>query len=663
MLAISIDVKLVSGTETIIYLRHEMKKQRSSYWIKSSFLVLLTSVFLAGCGGESKSGDAPVISSFNLLTLSASDGDVKEMNFTWSSASDGTGVTYRVCEKNNANSNACNVLATVTDSLRATISVSSLVKAFNSDYFIMASDSSKKVVLSNEKKLDASAITQMIGYFKASNTGENDGFGYSVALSGDGMTLAVGARDEDNAITGIVTDGSETSDTGSASNSGAVYLFSKRSGNWTQVAYVKASNADSGDYFGYSVAISDDGSTLAVGAPDEDNNASGVIINGSEVIDMGLTPESGAVYLFSNSSGNWMQKAYVKASNTGQYDEFGRKVALSGDGKTLAITALGEDNSATGVITDGSETSDAGTALGSSAVYMFSNSSGNWVQTAYLKASNTGSGDFFGYSLELSNDGLTLAVGSRDEDNSATGVIVDGSEVTDLGSAPNSGAAYLFSNRSGSWVQEAYLKASNTESGDNFAQRLALSGDGKTLAVAALNEDNGSSGVHSDGSEATDTGLAPDSGAVYLYNNGGGNWEQTAYVKASNVGSSDYFGSSVAFNSDGSVLAVGAYGEDNGTTGIITDGSENTDFESKTNSGAVYLFLNNAGNWAQTTYLKASNTGIGDFFGSSVELSNDASTLAVGANNEDNGVIGIIKNGSEIIDTGSASNSGSVYLY
>ena len=639
-----------------------MQKTSPVRWFKLSFLAPLAFGFLVGCGGGENAATSS-ISSFNLLTLSASDSNIKQMMLNWTSASDDTGVTYSVCEKNTSKNNECNVLTTVTDSLNATISVSSLVDALTADYFVMASNGSGEVVLSNEESLTASTAVQMVGYFKASNTGEDDGFGHSIALSGDGSTLAVGARDDDNGAVGVITDGSETTDVAVASNAGAVYLFSNMSGSWTQVAYLKASNADSQDYFGYSLALNGDGSTLAAGAPTEDNSAIGVIADGSETTDTGSAPDSGAVYLFSNSVGNWVQTAYVKASNVGSYDQFGFGVALSNDGATLVVAAPSEDNSATGVITDGSETSDTGTAAHSGALYLFSKSLGSWAQTAYLKASNTSSGDGFGTSVALNGDGGLIAVGAAAEDNAAKGVIVDGSETVDLGVATQSGAVYLFSNGSGNWSQIAYVKASNTESLDEFGNSVAFSGDGSTLAVGATNEDNGVSGVITDGSEVTDTGLLPDSGAVYLFRNSTGSWAQTAYFKASNTGSSDYFGSSVALSENGSILAVGAYGEDNGAIGILTDSSETIETESITNTGAAYLFSNNEGSWEQTAYVKASNAGIGDFFGTSVGLSSDASTLVVGANNEDNGATGVVVDSSETSDIGSASNSGAVYLY
>ena len=100
-------------------------------------------------------------------------------------------------------------------------------------------------------------------YIKASNTGSGDHFGMSVALSGD--TLAVGA-------TGEASDGSSQSDN-SLSDAGAAYVFTRSGTTWTQQAYVKASNPDSDDNFGYSVALF--GDTLAVGATGEDSNATG----------------------------------------------------------------------------------------------------------------------------------------------------------------------------------------------------------------------------------------------------------------------------------------------------------------------------------------------------------------------------------------------------
>ena len=126
-------------------------------------------------------------------------------------------------------------------------------------------------------------------YIKASNTGDGDRFGYSVALSGD--TLAVGANREDSDTTGTTNPGTAASTNNSMSDSGAVYVFTRSGTTWSQQAYLKASNTDGGDRFGYSVALS--GGRLAVGADGEAGNATGV--NGDEANNS--PTESGAVYV------------------------------------------------------------------------------------------------------------------------------------------------------------------------------------------------------------------------------------------------------------------------------------------------------------------------------------------------------------------------------
>jgi hypothetical protein len=107
-----------------------------------------------------------------------------------------------------------------------------------------------------------SSLREAVGYFKPSSSDPSDGFGTAVALSGDGQTLAVGAYGEDSIATGI--DGDDDDDT--AFSAGAVYVFVRDDmGGWSQQAYLKASNTDASDVFGWSVALSEDGSTLAVG--------------------------------------------------------------------------------------------------------------------------------------------------------------------------------------------------------------------------------------------------------------------------------------------------------------------------------------------------------------------------------------------------------------
>ncbi|MGH6819950.1 MAG: FG-GAP repeat protein, partial [Methylocella sp.] len=200
------------------------------------------------------------------------------------------------------------------------------------------------------------------------------------------------------------------------------------------------------------------------------------------------------------------QQAYLKASNTGPSDQFGYSVAISGD--TLVVGAPSEDSKATGVDGDQSDNSitDAGAA------YVFVRSGATWSQQAYLKASNTGSDDQFGYSVAISGD--TLVVAAPSEASNATGVDGDQSD----NSAADSGAAYVFARSGTTWSQQAYLKASNTDSGDQFGWSVAISGD--SVVVGAYLEASNATGV--DGNQSDNSAL--EAGAAYVFARSGATW-------------------------------------------------------------------------------------------------------------------------------------------
>ena len=488
--------------------------------------------------------------------------------------------------------------------------------------------------LSNEQ------LNQLIGYIKASNTGPNEQFGRSVSISGDGNTLVVGAIGEDSNAKGIGGDQGNND----ANNSGAVYVFVRSSTEtWKQQSYIKASNAEANDQFGYVVSISGDGNTLAVGARFEDSDAKG--IGGEQEAG---ADNSGAVYVFTRSTvtATWSQQSYIKASNSGANDRFGNAVSLSDDGNTLAVGARFEDSNAKGI--DGAQ--EAG-ADNSGAVYVFSrNSTGIWSQQSYIKASNSGAGDQFGFSVSLSTNGNSLVVGAIGEDSNAKGVGGD----QDNTDANNSGVVYFFTRSStGTWSQQAYIKASNSGAGDEFGYAVSISGDGNSLVVGATGEDSNAKGI--DGAEEAS---ADNSGAVYVFTRSStGTWSQKSYIKASNTDEFDEFGFSVSLSDDGNTLAVSARFEDSNAEGI--DGEQEAGAD---NSGAVYVFnRSSTGTWSQQAYVKASNTGAGDEFGNSVSLSADGNSLAVGAIKEDINAKGI--GGAQDNDDGTAVDSGAVYLY
>ena len=411
-------------------------------------------------------------------------------------------------------------------------------------------------------------------YLKPFNTDVQDYFGVALALSADGNLLAVGASQEDGVGLGV-NSGMQGDNT--ATQAGAVYLFARSGSTWTQQAYVKASNTGSYDYFGSSVALSDDATTLAVGAYAEDSAGTG--INSNTPYDNTST-DAGAVYVFARSGNSWNQQAYVKASTAGAGDSFGRSVALASNGNTLAIGAHQEDSAGTG---PQSASQGDNTAQNAGAVYVFTRVSGAWSQQSYIKASNTGAGDLFGGSVALSDDGNTMAVGAHGEQSLGVGV----NSITQNNNGGNFvGAVYVLTRTGALWSQQAYVKASNAENSDTFAflNSVSLSADGNALLVGAYFEDGNGTGLNN-ASQADNSASA--SGAAYFFTRIGGTWSQQAYVKPFNTGTNDYFGYAVAVAGDGNTWAVASWREASAGTGV-NSGMEGDN--SAASAGAVYVF-------------------------------------------------------------------------
>ncbi|VAW99558.1 probable outer membrane secretion protein -Rhodobacter capsulatus, partial [hydrothermal vent metagenome] len=568
------------------------------------------------------------------LEVSVSTVNIKTIRFEWSAYVGAT--SYKLLVNPDAAS-GFNLLQDNLSDTSTTITLPvHLTDWINARYILEAHNASGKLTESAPVSITALKLSS-IGYFKASNTGAGDFFGWVVSLSGDGNTLAVGARLEDSIATDV---NSSDEDDNAAADSGAVYVFSRNGGLWAQQAYIKASNTEANDQFGSAVSLSDDGNTLAVGAFGEGSAFTGISTNGKGEDD-NTAENAGAVYVFSRSGATWSRLAYIKASNTGEGDQFGSIVSLSSDGDTLAVGASEEDSIATGISIDGSG-EDNNTESNAGAVYVFSRNGTTWVQQAYVKASNAGTGDRFGSAVSLSDKGNMLAVGAFEEDSTATGINIDGGESNNT--AENAGAVYVFSRNGTTWVQQAYVKASNTGTGDSFGQTVSLSGNGNMLVVGASGEGSAATGISTDGS-GEDDNTAHRSGAVYIFGHDGGVWSQQVYVKASNTEAADSFGSAVSLSGDGNTLAVGAQQEGNSS------------------SGAVYVFSHSGGIWSQESYVKASTIGAADRFGYAISLSGDGNTLAVGAFREDSAATDINTGGSTSDADNSASHAGAVYLY
>jgi hypothetical protein len=199
-------------------------------------------------------------------------------------------------------------------------------------------------------------------YIKASNAEAGDSFGVMVALSDDGNTLLTASLDEDCLATGVNPKECDN-DFKADRSAGAAYIFVRNGAMWSEQAFIKASNSGANDWFGSRSALSGDGNTAVFGASLEDSSGRGV--DGKQ--DDDKAPESGAVYFYRRNGTTWSQQHYVKAANADAYDEFGGSVAIGRDGRTIVVSAHGEDGSARGA---GGNQADNGSAE-AGAAYVF----------------------------------------------------------------------------------------------------------------------------------------------------------------------------------------------------------------------------------------------------------------------------------------------------
>ncbi|MFT6904501.1 MAG: hypothetical protein ACJAS1_001155 [Oleiphilaceae bacterium] len=324
----------------------------------------------------------------------------------------------------------------------------------NAEYRLEVQASDNSIIDSLDLDLvDEMASIDPIGYVKSNFPIQGNQFGHKVSFSGDGSTMAVAALGDTSNATGI---GGEQDNNG-AGKSGAVYIFIKAGLSWQQQAYIKASNTEAGDGFGSSLALSEDGSTLAVGAVFEDSNAIGDQSNNS-------APNAGAVYVFTRVGSLWSQQQYIKASNPDMNDEFGSALGLSADGSTLVVGAKEEDGSSVGLDGD----------------------------------------------VSLSSDGSIMAVGASGESTNATGI--NGDEP--YSRRGSSGAAYVFEVDEGNWSQTSHVKAIDPRGSVDFGTSVSLSNNGNILSVGAPFNFGGDAGIKV-GEDGTFTMYG--AGAVYLY--------------------------------------------------------------------------------------------------------------------------------------------------
>ena len=302
-------------------------------------------------------------------------------------------------------------------------------------------------------------------------------------------------------------------------------------------------------------------------------------------------------------------------------DFFANSIGLSADGNTLAVGAFGESSAF------GSDASDD-SLRNAGAAYVFSRGASGWTQTAYIKPSRPNAGNNFGDALALSADGNTLAVGAYLESSDSVGVGAPGTNNYRSGS----GAVYLFTRLNEAWTEQAFLKASNPDADDQFGKVLRVSADGNTLAVAAYQEDGGTSTAGTDNS-------ARESGAVYVFGRSGSAWSQQAYLKATTPSPGASFGWALALSGSATALAVAEM----------------------TGDGNVYVFDRLGNAWTPRPVLVSPNPDpdSGDMFGFSLAFSDDASVLAVGAAGEDSTARAVNGDATD----NSAKDAGAAYVF
>jgi len=287
--------------------------------------------------------------------------------------------------------------------------------------------------------------------------------GQSVAISSDGNTVAIGGYTDN-------------------SNVGAVWVYTRSGSTWTQQgSKLVGTGATGTSYQGTSVALSSDGTTLAIGGYG-DNSA------------------AGATWIFTRSGSTWSQQGskLVGTGATGAASQ-GQSVDLSANGNVLAVGG-GTDNSNAG------------------AVWIFTRSGSTWTQLgSRLVAVGFGGTNRQGYSISLSADGATLAIGSLSGD--VVGIFI------------RSGNAF---------TQQGSVVTDLSNAGITQGYSVSLSADGNILAYGAIYS---GAGV----------------GAAFVWARSNGVWYQqsTRLIGTGNIGN-PYQGFSIALSGEGNILAVGA---------------------------------------------------------------------------------------------------------
>ena len=380
----------------------------------------------------------------------------------------------------------------------------------------------------------ADAWTQQGGDINGATSLEMSG--WSVAMSADGTSMAIGAPGDNN-------------------DTGSLRVFTWDGTTWNQRGNTLDGVA-AGDYFGGSVAMSADGRTVAIGAPLDDNGSG---------VDAGQV----RVFTYDAASDQWLQLG-PDIDGEAAGDNSGSAVAMASDGRTVAI---------------GAPLNDDGSGVDAGQVRVFTWSGAAWSQRG-TDIDGEAAGDNSGYSVAMSDDGASIAIGAP----------------YNSGNGARSGQVRVFTWNGTAWSQRG-TDIDGGAANDLAGFSVAMSADGSTIAIGAPGSSSAASGA----------------GQVRMFT-----WSGTAWTSQGDAidgeGPSDQFGYSVAMSADGASVVVGAPTSDTG--GV--------------DRGRVRAFEWNGTAWTQRG-ATIEGEAAGDVAGWSVAMSADGTIIAEGAPLSDDG--------------------------
>ncbi|MCH9662587.1 MAG: FG-GAP repeat protein [Gammaproteobacteria bacterium] len=316
----------------------------------------------------------------------------------------------------------------------------------------------------------------------------------------------------------------------------------------------------------YQVALSDDGSTLAIGDSSWKDNPPTYHISGTR----NVIESVGAVQIYTRLRGQWKRQAILRASNPGHRDNFGISIALSADGNTLAVGANGEDDSTNSASAEpGKDNNDAYNA---GAVYIFNRSDGKWHQHSRVKAREPKAFDFMGDFVALSADGKTLAAAVDYDRGSYMDYTIR--RFLPVGESfpidpRESGAIYIFTFSDNTWKQQDILYRQNESTGGHIITSMSLSADGNVLAVGAPFTHTPWP-AEGDGKEK-EVSIIERTGSASIFARSGGLWSQRAHMRPSIPIKDGHFGYYVSASPDGGTVIIAVSTEHPDTDNLAID--------------------------------------------------------------------------------------------